>query len=111
MNADTTGLVGRLAYERRARPIRRSRPTEPRSFVIDFADRLDSFFQFLVIVQAHLINALAADPELTCASSGVTHRQDKHLMPFAACALRAILCSNNVPRSNSPAIGNLPTSF
>jgi hypothetical protein len=74
---------------------------------------LDGFFQFLVIVKpaAHLINALAADPELTCASSGVTHRQDKHLMPFAACALRAIFCSNNVPRSNSPAIGNLPTSF
>jgi hypothetical protein len=65
---------------------------------------LDGFFQFLVIVKpaAHLINALAADPELTCASSGVTHRQDKHLMPFAACVLRAILRSKNVPRSKLP---------
>jgi hypothetical protein len=60
--------------------------------MIEFADSLDRLLQFLVIAQpaAHLINALAPHAELARASARVGHSQDKHLMPFAARAFRAI---------------------
>jgi hypothetical protein len=78
MNADTTGLMGRLAYERRARPIRRSRPTEPRSFVIDFADRLDDAVAGLVGIGCGVVSGV-----INLESSGVEApdwrpRHDEH---------------------------------
>src|SRR6266540_4072057 len=61
--------------------------------MIELANGLDRLLQLLIIAQpaAHLSNPLAAHTELTRTSSGVGHRQDKNVMPFAALAFRASL--------------------
>src|SRR5712692_6086170 len=58
--------------------------------VIEFANRFDRSFQLLVIVQpaADLGNSLPSHAELTRAATRVTHREDEHLVTFAARALR-----------------------
>src|SRR5205814_9298114 len=63
----------------------------PQQVVIELADRFDRLFQLLVIVQptAHFGNALAANTELAHASARIAHREDIHLVPFAARAFWA----------------------
>ena len=86
--------------------------------MIELANALDRLLQFLIIVQpaAYLGNPFTPHAELTRASSWIGHSQNKHLMPFAACAfgqslLWWIVRFNSEPRSNSPVTGNLLTSF
>ena len=69
------------------------RPFRAQQIMIELANRLDRLLQLLIIAQpaAYLRNPLATHADLTRASSRIGHRQDKHLMPFAARAFRAIL--------------------
>src|ERR1700682_2661568 len=68
-------------------------PFRAQQIMIKLADGLDTVLQLLIIAQpaAHLGNPLAAHAELTRTSSWVGDRQNKHVMPFAACTLRASL--------------------
>src|ERR1700694_3145876 len=72
--------------------LRRS-PFRTQQIMIELANGLDRLLQLLIIAQpaAHLGNPLAAHTELTRTSSWVGDRQNKHVMPFAACTLRASL--------------------
>ena len=60
--------------------------------MIELANALDRLLQFLIIVQpaAHLGNPFTPHAELTRVSPWIGHSQNKHLMPFAACALGAV---------------------
>ena len=59
--------------------------------MIELADRLDRRLQFLVIAQpaAYFWNSLAPHAELARAPTGVAHRQNADLVPFAALTFRA----------------------
>src|ERR1700751_1781664 len=60
--------------------------------MIELANAIDRLLQFLIIVQpaAYLGNPFTPHAELTRASSWIGHSQNKHLMPFAACAFGAV---------------------
>src|SRR3977135_2787490 len=70
----------------------RCRPFRTQQIMIELANGLDRLLQLLIIAQpaAHLGNPLAAHTELTRTSSCVGHGQNKHVMPFAARAFRAV---------------------
>src|SRR5205823_9446016 len=78
-------------------PAARHRRIRAQQLVIELADHLDRVFQLLVIVQptAHLGNALAPHAELAHAPARIAHRQDMHLVPFAARAFRAAALVTN----------------
>ena len=59
--------------------------------MVELADRLDRRLQLPVIAQplAHFGNSLAAHAELARAPSGIAHRQNADLVPFAAGTFRA----------------------
>src|SRR5262249_7706819 len=74
----------------------------PRAFraqqlVIELADRLNPLLQLLIIVQpaTHLSNALAAHAELAHPSAPIAHREDIHLVSFAASAFGAAALVTN----------------
>lgn len=59
--------------------------------MVELADRLDRRSQLPVIAQplAYFGNSLAAHAELARAPSGIAHRQNADLVPFAALTFRA----------------------
>ena len=60
--------------------------------MIELANALNRPLQLLIIAQPapYLGNPLAAHAELSRTSSRIGHRQNKHVMPFAARAFRAV---------------------
>src|ERR1700704_2314839 len=71
-------------------PLLRCGPFRTQQIVIELANGLDRSLQLLIVAQpvAHLGHPLTAHAELTRSSSRIGHRQDKHVMPFAARAFR-----------------------
>jgi hypothetical protein len=70
----------------------------PQQVVIELTNRLDRLLEFLVIGQPapNLGDALATDADLPRPSTRIRHRQNEHLVAFAARALRtAALMTNN----------------
>src|SRR6201993_4694310 len=65
--------------------------------MIELADLLDRLFQLLVIVEptANLGDPLATHTDLLRTPARVGHSQDKHLVPFAARALRTVFAVPN----------------
>ena len=62
--------------------------------MIELTNGLDRLLQLLVVAEpaAYFGNPLTTHAELTRASPRIGDRQNKHLMPFAARALRASFC-------------------
>src|ERR1700686_4268535 len=86
-------------------PPLRCSPFRTQQIMIELANRLDRLLQLLIIAQPapHLGNPLTAHTELTRTSSRIGHRQNKHLMPFAARAFRAVFgVSDSAIQQRSP---------
>src|SRR3974377_2280452 len=78
--------------------------------MIEFANSLDRFLQFPIIAQpaTDLGNPFAPYAELPRPLPRIGNRQHENMVAFSACRT---VRPNSEPRSNSPLIGNLLTSF